>query len=296
MNPTRRERRGGIALTALITGAVLIGLAPIFVRLSDVEPIACAFWRLVLAWPMLLLIGHMLPAPQIATPGGGYRLLALAGTCFALDLALWHESIRLTSVANATLLANLAPVFVALAARLFWGERVSMRFAAGLLLAWSGASILLGNSLSLGPQTVRGDALSILASVFYAAYLMTIARLRQRQGTLRVMQWTSAAAALVLLPMALLLESHWLPQTLSGWAVVFGLAFLSQVCGQGLIAYALAYLPASLSATSLLVQPVAAAVFAWLLLAEAFGLQQAVGGVIVLAGIVICRLATPART
>ena len=83
------------------------------------------------------------------------------------------------------------------------------------------------------------------------------------------------------------------PQSLRGWSVVIALALLAHVLGQGLIAYALAHLSTALSAAGLLVQPVAAAIFAWMLLDEPFGLRQAVGGVTVLAGIVLCRLATP---
>ena len=48
---------------------------------------------------------------------------------------------------------------------------------------------------------------------------------------------------------------------------------------------------ASFSSVSLLVQPVAAALFAWLLLSEPFGAQQALGGAVVLAGILLCRRA-----
>jgi hypothetical protein len=84
-------------------------------------------------------------------------------------------------------------------------------------------------------------------------------------------------------------ETVW-PPSARDWWLLAGLALLSHVGGQGLIAYALAHLPAAFSSVSLLVQPVAAALFAWLLLAEAFGPLQALGGAIVLAGILLCRL------
>ena len=64
---------------------------------------------------------------------------------------------------------------------------------------------------------------------------------------------------------------------------------VSQVLGQGLIAYAFAHLPASLSSVSLLVQPVMAALFAWALFGEAIGIVQLAGGAIVLTGIWIAR-------
>ena len=58
---------------------------------------------------------------------------------------------------------------------------------------------------------------------------------------------------------------------------------------QGLIAYALAHLPAAFSSVSLLLQPVMAAIFAWLLLAEPLSPLQFAGGAVVLAGIYLAR-------
>ncbi|TJY59953.1 DMT family transporter [Sinimarinibacterium sp. CAU 1509] len=291
------ERR---ALPALVLGAVLIGLAPIFVRTAGVGPSAAAFWRLALALPLLGLLLWRLPQPPAAsdTPRP-LRWLWLAGVFFAADLALWHQSIRWTSVANATLLANMAPVFVTLAAWRLYGERVSGRYIIGLALALVGAATLMADSLQIGPETAFGDLLGIAAAVFYAGYLLGVSRQRRQFNTLQVMFWTTAAGALLTLPLTLAMGETLWPPDLRAWSLLFGLAVLSHVGGQGLIAYALAHLPASFSSVSLLVQPVAASLFAWVLLSERFGAQQAIGGVVVLSGIVLCRLAllqpVPAR-
>lgn len=280
------------ALPALILGAVLIGLAPIFVRLADVGPSAAAFWRLGLALPVLGLLLWRLPQPP-PEPQAPARLrwLWLAGLMFAADLALWHQSIRFTSVANATLLANLAPVFVTLAAWRLYDERITRRFAVGLAMALAGAALLVAGSLRIGAQTAFGDLLAVAAAVFYAGYLLGVSRQRRLFNTLQVMFWTTAAGAVATLPLALALGETLLPPAPRDWLILGALALLSHVGGQGLIAYALAHLPAAFSSVSLLVQPVAAAVFAWVLLAERFGAQQAAGGAVVLAGIVLCRLA-----
>lgn len=286
------------ALPALVLGAVLIGLAPIFVRVADVGPSTAAFWRLALALPALLLMlwrQPPQPADAEAAARGHLRWLWLAGLCFAGDLALWHQSIRYTSIANATLLANVAPVFVALAAWLLFRERINARFALGLLLATAGAAVLVADSLKIGPDTVLGDLLGVASAVFYAGYLLTVSRQRRWFTTVQVMFWSTLAGALVTAPLALVQGETLLPPSLHAWTMLTGLALLSHVGGQGLIAYALAHLPATFSSVSLLVQPVAATVFAWLLLAERFGPQQAVGGAIVLGGIVLCRLATAAQ-
>src|SRR4051812_43918213 len=123
------------ALLALLGGAMLIALAPIFVRLSEVGLTATAFWRLALATPILLawdMTRRRRSDASRCPSAGDLRLLLLAGFCFAGDLASWHVSIALTSVANATLLANASPIFVAVAAWLWLRESPSARFVGGL--------------------------------------------------------------------------------------------------------------------------------------------------------------------
>jgi drug/metabolite transporter (DMT)-like permease len=102
---------------------------------------------------------------------------------------------------------------------------------------------------------------------------------------------SSAVTALCLLPMALIADDQIFAATWQGWAVLFGLAWITHAGGQGLIAYALAHLPAAFSSVGLLVQPVAAAVLAWVLLAEPLGPVQILGGLVVLMGIFVARIA-----
>jgi drug/metabolite transporter (DMT)-like permease len=109
------------------------------------------------------------------------------------------------------------------------------------------------------------------------------------------MAWSTTATAIVVLPAALLSGEAFLPGTAEAWLVLLGLACVSHVGGQGMIAYALAHLPAAFSSVSLLVQPVLAAVFAWILLAEPLGPLQALGGLIVLTGIALARRGAPRR-
>ena len=74
-----------------------------------------------------------------------------------------------------------------------------------------------------------------------------------------------------------------------GWGIVLALALLTQVLGQGMIAYALAHLPVTLSTTGLLIQPVVAALAAWWLFGEALAPAQLAGAVVLLVGITLAR-------
>ena len=70
------------------------------------------------------------------------------------------------------------------------------------------------------------------------------------------------------------------------------MAWVSQAMGQGFIAYALGQLPASFSSLAILIEPLTAAVLGWVWLGEALGALQAMGAIIVLAGIAVARRAS----
>jgi drug/metabolite transporter (DMT)-like permease len=285
--------RSSAPLAALLAGALCIALSPIWVRVSETGVTASAFWRVALAVPVLWILVIASPRERQGTRARAWPLLIAAGFAFAGDLGFWHSSIRLTTVANATLLANLASLFVTLALWLFWRERPSALFLAGLATALGGVVMLVGSSLRFSASGLVGDALGIVTALFYAAYLIAVKQLRGRGvGVLWLMAVTSSVTALALLPAAIASGDVLLPQTASGWSILLGLALISHAAGQGLIAYALAHLPASFSAVSLLLQPVLAALFAWTLLGEALGVMQLAGGVVVLTGIALAQRAS----
>lgn len=295
--PVERSARQRIALVALLAGAAGIAFAPIFVRLSELGPSATAFWRVGFAAPVLLLwlaVEQRRLGPASRRPAGGreWAMLAAAGFFFAGDLAVWHWSITLTSVANSTLFANFAPVFVTPAAWFLLGERIRPSFLLGLALAVGGAALLMGQSLTLSFEHIVGDALGIVTAAFYAAYMLAVSRLRTVFSTATIMAWSAVVTAILLVPVALASNESLIAVSLYGWSVLLGLALLSHCGGQSLIAYAFAHLPASFSSVALLVQPALAAILAWLLFGEALGALQAAGAVIILAGIVIARRAS----
>ncbi len=292
-HPAARART--LAIVALLAGATCIGTSALFVKVSETGPISTAFWRVFLALPFLWAWAwgaqrHAAAASSSASPRG---LMFAAGFFFAGDLAVWHSSIILTSVANATLLANLAPIFVTLAAWLLWRKKPTLMFLAGLAAALTGVMLLIGGDFSHGGKAMLGDMLGVVTAMFYAAYQLTVTKLRGTVSTARIMAMSSVVTAAFLLPIAWLSGEVFFPATAAGWTKVFALALISQVAGQSLIAYAMAHLPATLSSVGLLLQPVMAGLFAWILLGETLGAMAIAGAVLVLIGI---RIATLAET
>jgi len=287
MNPAEK-RRNTLAFAALLVGAAAIAMSPIFVRLSDTSPTASAFWRVALAaaplWTWVLLSRRGVGAGRVA-----WKPLVLAGLFFAGDLGAWHVSIAYTTVANSTLEANFAPVFVTLAAWLLFGQRVSRLFLIALAVTLCGAVLLIGPNFALGGRAPIGDALGVLTAVFYAGYMLAIKSASERSTTAGIMAVSTSVAALALFPYALATADVFLPQSANGWLMLAGLALIPHIAGQSLIAYGFARLPAAFSSVSLLLQPVLAAIYAWVLLGEAVGPVQMLGGLVVLAGIYLAR-------
>jgi drug/metabolite transporter (DMT)-like permease len=301
-----------LAFLALIGGASGIGCAPIFVRLSEVGPSATAFYRVLFALPLLWaaagwpatasnrgsghdVASHSRPELKGMPTGGGVGtatrsagwVCVWAGTFFALDLAFWHWSLKLTSVANSTLLTNCAPFFVMLGGRILFRERITPFLVLGMIVASIGAALLVGANLRLSHRYLVGDGLALVTAFFYGSYLLSVKYLRVRLSTAQVLAWSGLVSCGLLLLFSLASHESIRVISLRGWIVLVGLSLVSHILGQGLIAFALAHLPAGFSAVSLLVQPVVAAVLAWVVLAEPLSMGQVTGGIVVLAGIAL---------
>jgi drug/metabolite transporter (DMT)-like permease len=287
------RERGALALAALFGGAVAIGTSALLVKVSETGPVSTGFWRVFLALPVFWAWvwferRHSRPTAHAHSNLG---LIALAGFCFAGDLAVWHWSIVLTSVANATLLANCAPIFVALAAWLFMRKQLRPVFIAGLAMAVAGMVLLLRGDFAHGGTALVGDALGLVTAMFYAAYQLTVTRARDTVSTARLMAGSGLVSAAILLPIALVSGEQFLPHGTYGWSILVALALISQAGGQSLIAYAMAHLPATFSSVGLLLQPVVAATLAWILLGETLTALAIFGGVLVLTGIRVAHAA-----
>jgi len=283
-----------LAIAALLLGAAAIAFAPIFVRLSDTSPTASAFWRVALAtlplWLWVLAAERKRHISGAAAAPLPWKALVLAGFFFAGDLAVWHVSIRYTSVANSTLEANFAPLFVTLGAWLLFRQRVSRLFVVALCVTLGGGALLIGGTnVSGNDKALIGDALGVLTAVFYAGYFLALKSATSSASPARIMAINTTIDAALLLPYALFTADVLLPQNINGWLVLAGLALIPHVAGQSLIAYGFTHLPASFSSVSLLLQPVLAAIYAWVLLGEGMGPVQMAGGVVVLLGIYLAK-------
>jgi drug/metabolite transporter (DMT)-like permease len=283
------------AFAALLGGAVAMGISPIFVRLADVGPFASAFYRVLLALPVLYA-WMRLEAARAPEPDRSPRFTApvvVTGLVFTADLFFWHLAILKTTVANATFFATTAPVWVVIFGWLLYRRRVSAAALGGLGLALLGGLALIGQSFALAPERLVGDALAAITALFFGAYFLAVEKARERHRAARVTFYMSVITALLLGIIALgaqyVLGQRFLPLDLRGWAVLVALAWVSHAGGQGLLSVALGSLPAMFSSLVIFLEALAAAGFGWLILSEAVTPLQALGGLVIVVGIWVAR-------
>lgn len=282
-----------LALSVLLVAACVLGLAPILVRLTETGPAAAGFWRFVFAMPLLFVLTARPGAEGLGKPS---KWMLLAGLFFALDLSFWHYGIVMTSVANATVLCNLTPVVVTLFAWLVLKERPGRLFVVALALALSGAfAMAAGASGTQGSNPLLGDLFSLSVALWYSGYFLTVQRARTTAGAMRVTFWATLVGVPLLGGVALMLGEHMIPATLAGWAACLGLGVM-HVFGQGGVAWALGRLPASVTAVTILIQPIVAALLGWWIFGETLTPVQAAGGALVLAAIVLAQRSRPKKT
>jgi drug/metabolite transporter (DMT)-like permease len=285
-----RESGNAVAFAALMVGNVALAFGPWFVRLTDVGPVAAAFWRISLATPVLLVLAAATGGRLLSSVRGLGWILIGSGVLFAGDLAAWHLGIHHTKLANATLFGNAAtfvfPLYGFLVARA-WPTRTQ---GLALALAAIGAALLMGRSYQLAPQNFIGDLLCLLAGLLYAGYFILMSRARQTMAPLPALGFSSAAAILPLLVSALVLGEKIMP---ANWTPLMSLALLSQVLGQGLMIYALGRLSPLVIGLALLTQPIVAALVGWLYYGETLGVAEFVGAALVAIALVLVRIAPP---
>ena len=266
-----------------------IAWSAIFVRWAGVPGPVSAFYRVVIAGAVLFAWRGVRGPTRPLDRRAGWIAVA-GGVFFALDLALWNTAVMKTQAAVAALLGNNTPIFVGIMSWLVLRRRPRASFWTGLTLSLAGCVLIISTNLSAAaraPGSVTGDLLALVASVFFAAYLIVTERVRQSMDTLTFNALAIAGSVGALLIIALFLRlplTGFPPRT---WAALAGLGLVSQLIAYYALVYALGHLPATITSVGLLAQIPCTAALAWLLLGEPLTALQITGGVVVLAGIYV---------
>lgn len=267
----------GLALLAVSTAAIMARLLP------GVPAVVIAFWRMASASAILWAYSTLVPQGPI--PRGNRLRITLAGIGLGLHFACFFGALKLTTVANATLFATLAPLFTVLIERFGLQRPWNLPIITGLALALAGAVIVQGGNLDLSAGHNRGILLAVSSSLFLALVFLIAERIRQTTATLTYSRtlYTVAAITLLVISVAGYQNSHRLGAGEAFWLVMLGL--VPTVIGHTTFNYCLKFIRPTVVAAVPLGEPVLASLLAWALFGEAIPLPVLVGGGLILGGL-----------
>ena len=275
--------RGRLALPAVAVGVLAVSAAAILIRLAEAPAIAVAFWRCALG--AALLLPPALMRRERFPRGRDLYVGVASGVALGAHFGFWISSLDHTSVAASVVLVSTQPVFVAILAYLLFGERTSPLSFAGILAALAGTAVIAGDD-SVGSAALLGNALALVGAVTIAIYVL-IGR-SSRTGGIGVLPYSVvvySAAALALLPVALLFEVRLWGYSGETWLWLWAITLGPQIMGHTVFNWALRYVEASVISGTILAEPVVSALLAWLILSEKPGVATVVGGAVVLSGL-----------
>jgi drug/metabolite transporter (DMT)-like permease len=280
----------------LFLGVFACSTSAVFIRMSATDPFVLTALRLLISVAMLAPVLRA----EVRRHGAAFtrdhlRRTRLPALVLALHLILWTLGARMTAVAQSTLIVNLVPV--ALPFFLYWlaRERVNRLEVAGTVLAILGFLTLSMKDALMGGGDVAGDALCLASMLLFALYLALGRRNRDFPSVWLYVIPVYGQAAVVCLVVALPWVRTFAFGSVREWALMASLAAIPTVCGHSLLNAAMRRIRGQIVSLFIANQFVFAGAMGYILFGEVPRALFYLASAIVVAGVAIVALATPAE-
>lgn len=259
---------------------LLVSTDAVFIRISGTDPLSLVWMVSVFTLPVCWMLNQRLETLRLSTALRQQPvLICVLSALFASTQLCFLTAVQHTHIANVVAIVAAGPVFVALGARVFLGERTPARvwFAIGVTVV----GILTIVSPSLGSANFQGDLYALLA---IAGFSVSLLLLRQHPEMSRYLVF-SASAALTLVVGLFWVDVFNQPQ--SAWLCAAAMGLFFNTGGRILYANAPRFAPSSEVALFNPVETVAATLWGWWFFLEIPSAQVIIGAVVVISGVVL---------
>lgn len=270
----------------LLAGGCIVGIGPILAKIIHLHPICIVLYRIMLPISILFFIKTFnqkrLALPLIKNKNHLLFMSAI-GILFSLDLMTFYISLKYTNVASATLLANLSPVLIVIYSSIT--KRVLSKELLWVFLSLVGLMLLCHHTSHVASNALLGDSIAIISAVFFTGYILLINQLGSQYTSIDIMLWSSISASIFVLAICVIFHIN---LHITSYHDLFYLLLMSwgaQLIGQTMLTTAIATFPPKLSSLGILIDPVSAAMFAWILLGETLTRLELMGASLILTSI-----------
>jgi len=272
--------RDDLPVLAAVVAVLAWGSGPLMTRAMSVPTPTLVFYRLAIGAPLMIVIAYRT---------GGKCTLALTkrtaipGILFGLSMLTGFASVKLTSIANATLITTLQPALVLLVAPRLFGEQWRLKRVSLAGVAFAGVSIVVLAAASTSGASVEGDLLAGVNVVIWTTYFLMAKHLRNSG----LHSWTLLAyvfswASVVVVPWTLLSHSDLGAMNTKDWILVIVMSLIPGILGHGLMTWAQRHIDVTLASLLGLASPVISTMGAWIIFDQRLRPLQIVGACVVL--------------
>jgi drug/metabolite transporter (DMT)-like permease len=275
--------REDIHVLAAILAVTAWGIGPIFNRALSVSTSSIVFYRMLFGLPIMVVMAYLnggsLNWPII-------RKAALPGFMFALSFITGFAAVKMTSIANATMVTTLQPVLVLFVAPKLFGEKITKKKLLYSGSALLGVLVVVMAAASTSGAHLNGDLLAVLNIFIWTTYFV-MSKKRRDEG---IHSWSFLAAvffcaSIVVLPYGAITSNDLGAMRVSDWWYIIGMAVGPGVIGHGMMTWAQGHIDVSLASLLGLISPVISSILAWFFFQQSLTVVQLFGGVIVLASL-----------
>ncbi|MDP6570578.1 MAG: DMT family transporter [Candidatus Marinimicrobia bacterium] len=274
-------------LPLLLSAAMFaVSTSPIIARyLAEVPAVAISFWRMAIGASILWLWSSANPQ-QSLTPKQRNRTI-LAGFFLGIHFALFFAAIKLTTIANATFLGTLAPVFTFFIEKYFFKRQHTRGMIFGLAVAITGAFIIVANQFNFSSNFTLGNILALLCSLFIAMAFIISENVRKSTGTISYSRTLFTSAAITLIGISIITNDPLTGFSAREFGGLFLLGLIPTIFGHGIMYHAVGFASPTIVTSAPLGEPVIATIFAYFLFSEPVGFSVILGGGFTLLGLLI---------
>jgi len=270
----------------LIIGLVAISTSPVIAKMLPLVPATViAFWRMAIASALLWVYSVFFSYKSVKSNNS--ILVYLAGASLAMHFIFWFGALKLTSIANTTVLGIVAPAFTLLIEKLFYGKKIGAFSSIALIIVFIGCVIVQGSDLGSFSGEGLGNIMAIVSAVFLGIVFLIGSKARQEIGVLTYTKNLFSVSALVLLSCSLLLNNPIFNYSINNYFWLCMLGVVPTLIGHTIFSYSIKYVSPTIITSIPLGEPIIASILAFVLFKEGVSSFVFMGGLVIAVGLIL---------
>lgn len=274
-----------IALFAVSTSSIIARFLP------GVSSIVISLWRLVFASIAVWLYSFLKPQNKIKKQN--IIPFILSGFFLSLHFICFYQAVKLTSIANATLLGITAPMFTLLIERFVFKRKFKKIVFIGFAVALIGTIMITGLNFSITDSTEVGKLYGLSAALCIAIVYLLANKIRTDTSTVSYTRLLYLIAATLLFVIASTNGENVFNLNKSDFLWLLALGLIPTILGHSLLYYGIKFTSPTIIASVPLGEPVIASILAWMIFFEKVPFITLTGGILILFGVYLIIVNSP---